>query len=73
VRLKLNKISYTQYDIKIQNYNEFEMFKACIKELEKETLTAGEVKCITKALLVNSRTEKLVNSEFCKKRIFLMS
>jgi hypothetical protein len=37
------------------------MFNACIKELEKDNISAAEVKCITDAMLV-----KVENREFSK-------
>jgi hypothetical protein len=38
------------------------MFNACIKELEKENISAAEVKCINDALLVKVKNRKA--SEF---------
>jgi hypothetical protein len=38
--------------------NQVEMFNACIKELEKENISAAEVKCIIDALLVKDENRK---------------
>jgi hypothetical protein len=38
--------------------NQLEMFNASIKELEKENISAAEVKCITDALLVKVENRK---------------
>jgi hypothetical protein len=38
--------------------NQLEMFNACIKELEKDNISAAEVKCIIDALLVKDENIK---------------
>jgi hypothetical protein len=38
--------------------NQFQMFNACIKVLEKQNISAGEMKCITDALLVKVENRK---------------
>jgi hypothetical protein len=38
--------------------SQLEMFNACIKELEKENISAAEVKCIIDALLVKVENRK---------------